>query len=60
METKIYNHLRGQGLSVADASLLAFQVIEALREGSIAPETAKEAYGLDDEDLRRCGYGKEK
>lgn len=56
METKIYNHLRGQGFSVAEASLLAFQVIEALMEGSLAPETAKEAYGLDDEDLRRFGY----
>ena len=53
IEKKVYEYLIGRGFSREEASLEAFMVIEALRGGTIAPETAREAYGLDDEDIKK-------
>ena len=53
MERKVYEYLIARGFTREEASLEAFMVIDAVRDGTLAPETAREAYGLDDEDIRR-------
>lgn len=54
MERKVFEYLLGRGFSREEASLVAFLAVDALKEGTLAPEEAREAYGLDDEDIRRA------
>ena len=52
MERKVFEYLLGRGFSREEASLVAFLAVDALKEGTLAPEEAREAYGLDEKQCR--------
>ena len=50
IEGRTVKHLISKGYTREEASLEAFLLVEALRDGSIDPETAEGVYGVSKEE----------